>query len=353
MPMPDTVSHPHITLRLPDGSSLRAVAYAGENYPAIYTCSKTINLRSWFASQNSIPNAAPATRFASAPISPIETKQHTMPHTGQKGFNMIELKKTVKISWENAAAMVSLAMNPILGMCCECRASCEEPDYWNVRLVDGRLSKLQLAKLLDAVDAPASARVETFPEDDDSSRCLGMELSTLLLRRYLGQGWETAFANNDGIFLITPGDSDRLLNMEQMLRLGDCLIPIDELKTKQELVEYLHENGATHTTLMEFCEPYREQYHNELCWGYPISDGKHLGTFLVLVREGVLSLPYDDADKVDYELFCLEDARMCDFESIEIFLSDWKKFAEDLEHSMLCMREYLRKKKEVHDEQTN
>lgn len=81
--------------------------------------------------------------------------------------------------------------------------------------------------------------------------------------------------------------------------------------------------------------------------------GKHLGTFLVLVREGVLSLPYDDADKVDYELFCLEDARMCDFESIEIFLSDWKKFAEDLEHSMLCMREYLRKKKEVHDEQTN
>lgn len=266
---------------------------------------------------------------------------------------MIELKKTVKISWENAAAMVSLAMNPILGMCCECRASCEEPDYWNVRLVDGRLSKLQLAKLLDAVDAPASARVETFPEDDDSSRCLGMELSTLLLRRYLGQGWETAFANNDGIFLITPGDSDRLLNMEQMLRLGDCLIPIDELKTKQELVEYLHENGATHTTLMEFCESYREQYHNELCWGYPISDGKHLGTFLVLVREGVLSLPYDDADKVDYELFCLEDARMCDFESIEIFLSDWKKFAEDLEHSMLCMREYLRKKKEVHDEQTN
>ena len=35
MPMPDTVSHPHITLRLPDGSSLRAVAYAGENNPAI------------------------------------------------------------------------------------------------------------------------------------------------------------------------------------------------------------------------------------------------------------------------------------------------------------------------------
>lgn len=34
-PAPDTVTNPHITLRLPDGSSLRAVSYAGTDYPAI------------------------------------------------------------------------------------------------------------------------------------------------------------------------------------------------------------------------------------------------------------------------------------------------------------------------------
>lgn len=31
----DTVSHPHITIPLPDGTSLRAVAYAEDTYPAI------------------------------------------------------------------------------------------------------------------------------------------------------------------------------------------------------------------------------------------------------------------------------------------------------------------------------
>ena len=34
-PMPDTVSYPHITLPLPDGTHLRAVAYADTTYPAI------------------------------------------------------------------------------------------------------------------------------------------------------------------------------------------------------------------------------------------------------------------------------------------------------------------------------
>lgn len=35
VPIPDTDSYPHITLRMPNGSSLRAVSYADEGYPAI------------------------------------------------------------------------------------------------------------------------------------------------------------------------------------------------------------------------------------------------------------------------------------------------------------------------------
>ena len=34
-PTPDTVSYPHITLPLPDGTRLRAASYADETYPAI------------------------------------------------------------------------------------------------------------------------------------------------------------------------------------------------------------------------------------------------------------------------------------------------------------------------------
>ena len=117
---------------------------------------------------------------------------------------------------------------------------------------------------------------------------------------------------------------------------------MDELKSRQELLDYLQENGPTHSALMDFCEEYREQYGNELCWPYPISEGKHLGTFLVLVREGVLSLPYDDADKVDYELFCIDDMRMFqDYADMEIFMDDWKLFHEDLMAAMTGMKNYL------------
>lgn len=126
------------------------------------------------------------------------------------------------------------------------------------------------------------------------------------------------------------------------IKIGGLEVDLEELRSRQELLDYFQENGPTHSALMDFCEEYREKYGNELCWPYPISEGKHLGTFLVLVREGVLSLPYDDADKVDYELFCMDDMRMFqDYADMEIFMDDWKLFHEELMAAMTGMKNYL------------
>ena len=81
---------------------------------------------------------------------------------------------------------------------------------------------------------------------------------------------------------------------------------------------------------MNFCEDYRNQYQNELCWSYPISDGLHLGTFLVFVREGLLSLPYNSAEPEDSEHFCLEDVKMFDSETLQTFLEEWKAYSDEL-----------------------
>ncbi len=126
------------------------------------------------------------------------------------------------------------------------------------------------------------------------------------------------------------------------IKIGDLTLNVEELRSRQELLDYFNENGPTHSALMDFCEEYREKYGNELCWPYPISDGKHLGTFFMLVREGILSLPYDDADKVDYELFCVDDAALFeDYADMEIFMDDWKLFHNDLMQAMTAMRDYL------------
>lgn len=126
------------------------------------------------------------------------------------------------------------------------------------------------------------------------------------------------------------------------IKIGSLELDLAELKSRQELLDYFHEYGANHSTLMDFCEEYMDKYGNELCWPYPISEGKHLGTFLVLVKEGILSLPYDDADKVDYELFCIDDMMLFrDYADMEIFMDDWKLFHDDLMAAMTGMRNYL------------
>jgi hypothetical protein len=126
-----------------------------------------------------------------------------------------------------------------------------------------------------------------------------------------------------------------------IMRIAGLSLDMNQLKSRQELIDHLRENESTHTSFMEFVKDYQNQYGNELNWHYPISDGKHLGTYLVLVREGVLSLPYDDVTSVDYELFSAEDAAMFDAEAIQIFIEDWDSFAQDLRQAMHNMMIYL------------
>lgn len=132
-----------------------------------------------------------------------------------------------------------------------------------------------------------------------------------------------------------------------MIHIGNTQINPDTLKSKQELLEYLRKNGATHSSLMDFCEEYIEQYHNELCWPYPISDGEHLGTFLVLVKEGVLSLPYDEANEENYEILLIEDAKLCDEDSLELFLDDWILFSDDLCGALREMKRWYAEENET------
>ena len=64
----------------------------------------------------------------------------------------------------------------------------------------------------------------------------------------------------------------------------------------------------------------------------------------MLVKEGVLSLPYDSADETDYEQFCRDDVCMFNAESLRVFIEDWKSFSAELENAMHSMKLYLTKK---------
>jgi len=114
-------------------------------------------------------------------------------------------------------------------------------------------------------------------------------------------------------------------------------IDTQKLMSKSELLDFLRENGEDDRALSGIRAYYYNDFENELIWHYPISDGSHLGTFIVVVKEGFVSLPYDSVDREDGELLILDDAVVFDAESIDFFIDDWRSFSDNLLSAMTDM----------------
>lgn len=114
----------------------------------------------------------------------------------------------------------------------------------------------------------------------------------------------------------------------------DFDVDTSKLFTKEELLDFLEENGESDRALAKVRERYMVDFGNELVWYYPISDGKHKGTYIVFVQEGFISIPYDIVDAVDYEILELQQTAMFDAESMQYFIDDWISFSDDLISAM-------------------
>ena len=117
-----------------------------------------------------------------------------------------------------------------------------------------------------------------------------------------------------------------------------------DLMSKDELIAFLRENGEDNGALSKIREHHHDKFGNELIWFYPISDGLHLGTFIAVVKEGFISLPYNAVDKHDGELLELDNVTMFDEDAMEVFLDDWRLFSDDLISAMTDMLRILRGK---------
>ena len=125
----------------------------------------------------------------------------------------------------------------------------------------------------------------------------------------------------------------------------DFDVDTSKLFTKTELLYFLEENGESDRALARVRERYMVDFGNELVWYYPISDGKHKGTFIVFVQEGFISIPYDIVDAVDYDILELQQTAMFDAESMQYFIDDWISFSDDLTSAMKDMHRILSEKK--------
>ena len=127
------------------------------------------------------------------------------------------------------------------------------------------------------------------------------------------------------------------------LIINDIKFDSERLMSKNELLDFLVENGESDRALSQIRERQYDEFGNELIWRYPISDGCHLGTYIVAIKEGFISLPYDYVDRIEGELLVLQDASMFDSESMEYFIYDWRLFSEDLIRAMNDIHRLLSK----------
>lgn len=264
----------------------------------------------------------------------------------KEGESMAKVFQAAKYDWDEVGALVGQAISEILGWTVPCRARYDDYDYWTVSAVKDQFTIPELELLLDYVDANAEMRNATIPEDADTTVCLDADLSRALLQLQLGTTWQDEHLTETGLWLIgiTTQKMDQEEDRDTTVLVDGIKVDFKSLWPKDEFIERLFDAGGTIEDLDDLCSRYVSQYGCELYWAYPIPAGDYNGVYLVLVQEGVLSLPYKEIDSEYYELFMQCGTRLLTEEDLHNYTADLLRVSTKLLSVMNSLRHYLMEK---------
>ena len=72
----------------------------------------------------------------------------------------------------------------------------------------------------------------------------------------------------------------------------------------------------------------------DLVWNYILDDDLHTGFMMIPVKEGFLSLPYDEIRKETFEQYLLDEAKLFDVESMEHAIDNFRRYSVALLQAM-------------------
>lgn len=253
-------------------------------------------------------------------------------------------KSSYLLPWQEISKILTVETEKYLGRNAQCRAKYEDESFW---CTDQPVMPLfEACQVMQLSGFPGEKWQDTLPDEGgDTVDGFGIELSEHLLQKALDFVWERQIIAPEGLWLV--GVSNKKERQTRPVMIGGVEVRFDELKSKYELFNFFGERSCTHSSLMEFCEDYKKRYGNDLCWLYPVAGDSCLGEYLILVREGVLSLPYTGFEEYSNAIFDLNAAALLRPEQLMQLAADWQIFSSDLVHAMTDMGEYLRKKEEV------
>lgn len=249
-----------------------------------------------------------------------------------------DILKTRRLSWDAVSRILEAFVHEVLGKSIRIRAWAEDTDYWGASALDHRFSLTDLNQLMDTVNANGIVRLRTIPEDDSTTNSFDMDLGELVLKRQLQAAWSDVHIEKSYLWLLDYTSND--ISPYTGTDFFDSLSK-DKLMRIKDVKDYLYQHGGTDSALSEIRETYFENFGHELCWRYPISDGMHLGAFILVVQEGFLHIPYNSVDAEEYEILEMDDIALHNTDSLDTFISGWDEFSGDLADAMRAMRDRL------------
>lgn len=252
-------------------------------------------------------------------------------------------KSCYLLPWPEVSQIISAETEKYLDGTVPCTAKYEDETFWCIDTPGYSMPIHKACRLMQLSGFPSDNWQDTLPDEGGPTvDGYGMELSGHLLHKGLGLTWRHQIITPEGLWLVDI--ADKVEQQPEPAIIDGIEVRFEELKSKDELFNFLGEGSCTHASLMEFCEDYKERYDTDLCWPYPIAGDSHLGAFLVLIREGVLCLPYDGFDGESYEFFNLADAKLLTAGQIAELSRKLQEFSNGLVHAMNDMESYLREK---------
>ncbi len=266
----------------------------------------------------------------------------------------IKLCDATRLSWGEAAYHLGKFISRILKREIHC---CALPDgteqYWGLSAVNTTFTLEDFKILLAYVRADGETYNEAIPDDSKDSKSLGERLSEALLEKMIASSWEHLSVTEDGIWLIGI-DRDNITIPEigsDILMIDNTAVEMQKLLSKDEFINKLPKSSATFSDIYDICESesYIKDYGNELCWKYSICDGEHPGVFFVLVKEGILCLPYNESTVLE-EYIDLSSIKLCDVKDMSNYYSRLKRFSSYMSKILDTMVRFLYNREEQENE---
>lgn len=250
--------------------------------------------------------------------------------------------RTIKLSHQKVAELCQQEIEKICGHTVPCKYFHEDYNVWEIGFRGYRMPLAELFHLFEVIDVEEDIRKNSVPDEvGEDVNGIGSDASQLLLEKALGLVWDSELSDEECLWLIDVHAPEKK-EKTRLFLYKNTIVNLDMLKTKDEAIEFIEEKGGNYSALQEFDEKFSPSYDKELFWHFPIvTDNLFSGTYFLLVKEGVLALPYNIIDEHDMEVFCLDDAELCDVESMDMYIEEWQAHSDELFGAMGAMRRFL------------